>query len=392
MNSQEMSATKRSLWTRDFILISAASLFISLAFQMLLPIMPVYAEKLGGSAAAAGLVVGIFTFSAVIIRPITGRLLDVYGRKGIYLSGLVLFALCVIAYYWAPGILILLVLRFIHGFGWGTVSTATSTVATDVIPSSRLGEGMGYFGLTSTLSMAIAPTLGLGILNGYGMGTVFAISALSVVLCLVVSLFIRYQKPERNLQVKGAGIFEKAAVFPGLTIMLVTMSYGAVVSFIALYAEQRGINNIGPFFTVYAIALFISRPFFGRLSDRKGHAVAVIPGITGVVITMLVLYFAQTLMMFCLAGFIYGLGFGAVQPALMATAVRSTPPARRGAANATFFMGFDIGIGLGAIIWGAIAEVTGYQTIYLLAVVPVVIAFFIYIGKGGLARQDSSVS
>lgn len=392
MNIEAKSTIKPSIWTRDFILISAASLFISLAFQMLLPIMPVYAENLGGSATAAGLVIGIFTFSAVIIRPITGRLLDAYGRKGIYLTGLVLFAVCVIAYNWAPSIILLLVLRFIHGFGWGTVSTANSTVATDVIPQSRLGEGMGYFGLTNTLSMAIAPTLGLAILNGYGMGAVFSSSALAVLLCLVISLFIRYQKPEQNLQVKRAGIIEKTAVFPGLTIMLVTMSYGAVVSFIALYAGQRGITNIGPFFTVYAIALFISRPIFGRLSDRKGHAIAVIPGILGVVITMLVLYFAQSLTMFCVAGFIYGLGFGAVQPALMALAVRNVPPARRGAANATFFMGFDIGIGLGAIIWGAIAEITGYQTIYLLAVIPVVIAFFIYIGKGWLARQNSTMS
>ena len=167
---------------------------------------------------------------------------------------------------------------------------------------------------------------------------------------------------------------------PGLTVLFVTMTYGAIVSFIALYAGQRGIENVGPFFTVYAAALFFSRPYFGRLTDHKGYAVAVIPGILGICVAMAGLYLAQTLLVFCMAGFVYGLGFGAVQSALMAKAVRDVPPARRGAANGTFFMGFDIGIGAGAILWGAIAEITGYQTIYLLAIIPAVIAFLIFIG------------
>ncbi|SHN59176.1 MFS transporter [Desulfitobacterium chlororespirans] len=389
MDAQEKSISKPSLWSRDFILITLASLFMSLAFQMLLPIMPVYAENLGGSTTAAGLVVGVFTFSAVIIRPITGRLLDLYGRKGVYLAGLVFFGLCVIAYHWTPGILILLILRFIHGFGWGAASTASSTIATDVTPKSRLGEGMGYFGLTSTLSMAIAPVLGLSILNRYGMGAVFNVSALSVLLCLAIALMIRYQKSEQTPQGNRGSIFEKSAIYPGLIILFLTMSYGAVISFIALYAGQQGINNIGPFFTVYAVALFISRPLFGRLSDQKGYSIAIIPGILAVSVALLILYFAHSLSGFCVAGFVYGLGFGAVQPALMAMAVRDVLPARRGAANGTFFVGFDIGIGVGAITWGAVAEITGYRMIYLLAVLPVVIAFLLYLGKDRLTGQKN---
>ena len=292
-----------------------------------------------------------------------------------------------IAYNWVPGILTLLILRFVHGFGWGASSTASSTIASDIIPKSRLGEGMGYFGLTTTLSMAIAPALGLSIMNWYGFGSVFDLSALSVLLCVIISLFIRFHTSQPNPDARKASIFEKAAVFPGMTIMFVTMTYGAIVSFIALYAGQQGVENIGPFFTVYAIALLVSRPLFGRLSDRKGYSIAVLPGILGVSIAMPILYFAYSLAGFVLAGFVYGIGFGAVQPALQAMSVRDVPPARRGAANGTFFLGFDLGIGVGSIIWGAVAEITGYQVIYLWAIIPAAIAAIIYVGKGRLLSQ-----
>lgn len=372
-------SNEQALWSKDFILISLNNLFIFLGFQLLLPVLPVYATTLGGSGFSAGLVVGIFTISAVLIRPFAGRWLDRYGRKGIYLGGLALFILSVLAYHWTPTILILLLIRFIHGFGWGAASTASGTIASDIIPKSRLGEGMGFFGLTNSLSMALAPALGLALMNRSGFNTVFNFSITFVLIAFLIGHFIKYQKPNpKESGVKGS-LFEKVAILPGIVIFFVTMTYGAVVAFIALYAEQRGIENIGVFFTLYAIALMVSRPFFGRLTDRKGYSISVIPGIVGVIITMFTLYFAQSLMFFLIAAFIYGLAFGAVQPALQAMAVRNIPPFRRGAANGTFMTGFDLGIGAGSVIWGAVAEITGYQAIYFWAMFPAAIALLIFL-------------
>ncbi len=381
MASAHNTTQQKELWTRDFLLITLGNLFIFLGFQMLLPIMPVFALELGGTEAWAGMVTGIFTLASVIMRPITGRLLDRQGRKGVYLGGLLLFFLCMVAYHWVPGIVFLLLLRFIHGFGWGASSTASSTIATDIIPKARMGEGMGYFGLTGTLAMAVGPALSLGLAGRYGYNTVFTIATASVVIALVFALLIRYQEPEGRANPDLANkqsIFEKTALRPGVTIAFITMSYGGVVSFIALYAAQRQVENIGLFFTVYAIALMISRPVFGKLSDRKGYSFAILPGMIGVSGAMLLLFFAHTLAGFVVAGFIYGLGFGALQPALQAMAVRNVPPSRRGAANATFFLGFDLGIGVGAMLWGAVAELVGYQAIYLWALLPIGIAFVIY--------------
>jgi MFS family permease len=174
-------------------------MFIFLGFQMLLPVLPVYSAKLGGADTWAGLVVGIFTFSAVIMRPIAGRLLDQKGRKGVFFYGLGVFILCTLAYNWVPSVLLLLVLRFLHGFGWGASGTATSTIASDLIPKQRFAEGMGYFGLTSTLSMAVGPALGLSIMNGYGFNTVFNLSAVTVFIAILIALPIKRKNLTLNL-------------------------------------------------------------------------------------------------------------------------------------------------------------------------------------------------
>ncbi len=358
-----------------------------------------FSAELGGSDSWAGLVVGIFTISAVLMRPIAGRLLDKQGRRGVFILGLIVFLICVVAYNWTSTISVLLMLRFIHGFGWGASSTASSTIASDVVPKSRLGEGMGYFGLTSTLAMAIAPALGLEILGGYGFNAVFYISAGVVLISIFIALLIKYHKPDvvpksdsDGFPKSGkAGIFERSAILPAVVIFFITMTYGAIVSFIALYAGQKQVENIGLFFTVYAAALLISRPYFGRLTDRKGTPFAVLPGILCVIVSMSLIYFANSLMAFLIAG-IYGIGFGAVQPALQAMSVRKVDNTRRGAANATFFLGFDLGIGAGAILWGIIAEHLGYQLIYLLAIIPAVVGALIYIRSiiGGKKRENTS--
>ena len=368
-----------SLWNRNFVLILFLNLFIMMAFQMLNPVMPILADRLGGSGRIAGLAVGIFTISSIFMRPIAGMLADRHGRKMVFIAGLVLFAACTIGYTWVSAIFLLLTVRFIHGFAWGTTSTASSTIATDVIPKARLGEGMGYVGLAGTLAMAVAPALGLTLVENVGLRFVFPLSFTCLIVCFVIALLIGYQKQPPAPAAAKSSIIESKALFPGLVILLITMTYGSIVTFIALYAEERHVVGIGLFFTIYAIALFIARPVFGRLSDRKGYAVAVIPGILAIICAMLLLFNADTLPLFCLAGFVYGLGFGAAHSALMAMAVRDVAPMRRGAANATFFVGFDVGIGIGAIMWGAIAEIASYQMIYALAIIPATLALLIFL-------------
>lgn len=372
---------REPLWGKDFILITIISLFTFMGFQMLLPTLPVYAKSFGGSDASAGLVVGVFTVSATLIRPFVGQALDVYGRKGIFFIGMIIFMGSVLAYIWAPSLILLFLIRFIHGFGWGLTSTASGTIAADIIPRSRMGEGMGYYGLASTISMALAPALGLFLVDRYSFHILFVLSSLMVVISIIFSGFINYRPVSTAKRLKFS-LIEKAALRPTLVIFFVTMTYGGIVAFIALYAAEKGISNIGSFFTVYAATLAITRPFAGRLSDKKGFDIVVIPGIISIIIAMVLLYFAAGIQWFLLAAVVYGIGFGTVQPSLQALAVLKSPGERRGAANATFFTGFDLGIGLSSIMWGVVAEFTGYSLIYLLSVIPVLAALACYLLLG----------
>lgn len=368
---------REPLWTSSFIFLSLSNLSLFIAFQMLLPTLPVYVQQLGGTEAMAGLVIGVFTVSAVLIRPLAGLMADIYGRQLPFFLGLGIFALSVFGYNWVPTVALLLALRFLHGLGWGLAGTSAGTVAADIVPKNRLSEGMGYFGLASTLAMAIAPAIGLWVIKTLGFSLLFYSSTGLTLLALALAMLIKYRK---NLPpATRPGLLEPSAFGPSLVIFLVTMTYGAIVSFIALDAGQKGISNIGIFFTIYALTVALVRPVAGVWADRFGSDVAIVPGLILVGAAMLVLSQAKSLSTFLVAAGMYGLGFGAVQPSLQALVVRDLPPQRRGTANGTFYTAFDLGIGVGSTLWGALAQGTGYDLMYLIAALPGFLALPAYL-------------
>ncbi len=389
MERRSSVANQEKLWTRNFLLICLSNLATFMGFQMLMPTLPVYVDFLGGKESEIGLVIGFFTISAVIIRPVAGMGVDTYGRKGVYLLGLLVFVFSCLVYNWTDTIPLLLLVRFLHGFGWGTSSTAAGTIATDVIPKQRLGEGMGYYGLAGTIAMAVAPAAGLYLIHEFSFPVLFYASTGLAALALILGSLIHYRKtPAAQAQTKGA-FFEKSAFRPSLVTFFVTMSYGSVVSFIALYAAEKGIANIGIFFTVYAVTLALTRPVSGMLLDRKGYDVVVYPGMVAIAAAMLLLSRAESLGMFLLAGVFYGLGFGSVQPGMQALTVHDEAFHRRGAANGTFFSAFDLGIAVGALLWGAVSQAVGYSRMYLWTTLPVLTALVLYRVTGRTGKESS---
>lgn len=360
------------LWFKDFILITILNFLIYLSFQMLHPTLPIYARLLGGNDAATGLLVGVLTLAAVLIRPCTGLLLDRCGRKWIFFTGLISLIIIVSGYIWAPSIGTLLVIRFGHGLSWGIAGTASSTVASDLIPKSRFGEGTGYFNLTTTLTMALAPALGLYLIQHYSFPIMFMVSVSLTAIATLISLVIKYRAIiPRKQQLSLLG---KTALMPSLTIFFISMTYGPILTFIPLYALGESITNIGPFFTVFASVIFITRPLVGRCSDKYGLSTLLIPGTILIGAAMLMLYSAHSLLGFLGAGICYGLGYGAVFPNLQAMAVIAAPPDRRGVANGNFLTGLDLGVGISAVIYGFIAQRVGYRSMYLWTLVPLLLA------------------
>jgi len=370
------------IWTRDFILICLANFFIFLGFQMTLPTLPLFVKELGGSDQLIGVIVGIFTFSALLFRPYAGHSLESKGRKFVYMLGLIIFVVSVGSYAFIISITLLIIMRIAQGIGWGFSTTATGTIATDLIPPKRRGEGMGYFGLSGNLALAFGPALGLTLVDVISFTQLFLICSASGFVAVLLSSKIRYKQveksPHKTVTVKF-DIFEKTAVQPSVLLFFITVTFGGITSFLPLYAAQKGISGIETYFLVYAIFLMISRTFAGKIYDKRGHVYVFLPGTIMIFFAMLLLSWLPSTFGMLFAAGLYGLGFGSVQPALQAWAVDKAPDNRKGMANATFFSFFDLGVGIGAMGFGVLAGMFGYHAIYLTAAGSVTLSILLYI-------------
>jgi MFS family permease len=358
-----------------------STLAMFIAFHTMIPTLPIYITTMGGSTSSAGLALALLTFSSVIIRPVTGWALDNFGRKKIFLAGLLFFLLPTLFFYWLVPVSFLLGLRFLQGFGWGICSTSNGTVASDLIPQERIGEGMGYFSLTSSISLASAPALGLWLIGQYSFQTLFLVCIGLTLLSIILATTIKYKPEEkRNAKLKFSFI-EINALRPALVILFITMTYSALLSFLALFTLQQGLETAWIFFLVLALTSLVTRPLSGRIVDikgAKGYDFIVAAGISALVIAMPVLAQTTSALHLVVGGLFYGIGFGFTQPTMLALTIQSVPIERRGAANATYWSAFDVGVVLGSVIWGVVANIFNYTTMFNLTVIPALLAMIVY--------------
>src|SRR5690625_3641312 len=382
MQSAGSEKNEQKIFSKDFVIIWFANFFIFLGFQMTLPTIPIFVNELGGSDQLIGVIVGVFTFSALLFRPYAGHALETKGRGPVYLFGLGLFVLSVGSFGLITSMGMLIVIRIIQGIGWGFSTTATGTIATDLIPPKRRGEGMGYFGLSGNLALAFEPALGLTLVGVISFTKLFLICAGFGLVAVLLSSKIRYKQveesPHKTTTVKF-DIFEKTALQPSILLFFITVTFGGIAAFLPLYAVEKGIGGIEFYFLVYAIFLLTSRTFAGRIYDRKGHTYVFPPVVILIFIAMLLLAWLPSTTVMLVAAGLYGLGFGSVQPALQAWAVDQAADNRKGMANATFFSFFDLGVGIGAISFGQLASLYGYSAIYYTAAGSVTLSLIVYL-------------
>lgn len=376
---------KKSLWTKGFILIALINLATFLGFNMITTGMPIYVAQLGASDLIAGLVISFTAGSALFIRPFSGLMLDRFGRKGILIASIASMAVIIAAYAAFPIVGFIVALRLFHGIGWGLGSTAISTIAADTIPRNRFAEGMGYFALTGALSTAVAPALSVALIQNAGANLMIIIATGCTIAALILALFERAPKFEKQGEKKKlqlSDFFDKKALLPAVVMLLMNFAFAAVITFIALHGQARGVDNIYLYFTVYAVVIIITRPITGKIIDKIGFFVPGILSALSVIITLVIVSFSTDIIMFCIAGIFAGLGFGTGMGTLQTMAVASMPPQRRGVATSTFFFGFDAGIAAGALVAGAISGAMGYANMYLIMAMFPLIALLIFIGAG----------
>ncbi|MHC1708637.1 MAG: MFS transporter [Bacteroidales bacterium] len=361
---------KDALWTRNFILLGSANFLMFTAFYFLIPILPVYIENvLGGSKSTVGLLLAAYTLAALMIRPLTGVVIDGKGRRRIYIFTMVIFALFFNAYLLATSVMLLLIIRLLHGFAWGITTTSGNTLVVDIIPPTRRGEGISIYGLTFTVAMAIGPLIGITLLHGTHYNLVFISSFLMALSGWILTLFVKYPvyKPVNGGKLDLTGLMEKSAIPVSMTILIMNITYGGVISFIALYAKELGVTNPGMFFLFYAGGVFISRAGSGRVFDNYGPTLLVASGALLLSVGFFLISTWKTIPGFFTSAFLLGFGGGVIYPTLQAMVNNLIEPHRRGAANSTLFTALDIGIGTGMILIGFLAETIGLSMAFMIS-------------------------
>ncbi len=359
---------KDALWTKDFVLICLANFMVFTSFYFLLPTLPVFVtDVLKGDESNVGYIIGVLSLTAVMVRPLSGFLLDAMGRKKILFYALIAFSLAMAAYNFITGLALLFILRAVHGFTWGFVTTGAGTIAADVVPPPRRGEGLGYYGLSNTLAMAVGPGLGLYILNLYGFSPLFSASfaVAAAGLIFVAGITYRENKSQGKIKISLDSFLEPRVFSLSAILFFVAVVYGGIVSFITLYGKELGVNNAGTFFLAYALTLVVVRPIAGRAFDKNGPGLIMAVGFGAVSLSFVLLFAAHGNVMFLLSAVAMGIGFGTVHPTIMAMAINRVAPYRRGAANGTIFSAFDLGIGIGSIILGFVSKMIGLSYMYL---------------------------
>ncbi len=336
------------------------------SFYSLLATLPLYVYNLGGGDLELGLIMGLFSLGAIVPRPFVGRYVDAHGSKLVIVAGTVIFTLSAALYSLAGSISLLLVLRVLHGVGIAFWTTGAIALASDLAPPERRGEAMGLWSIALTCAMAGAPWLGWQAMDAAGFSGLFGLASAAAGLSFLMALLLPQNRPAAARG--AAGPLLEPRVWPAaLGATALTFTYGAVVSFVAVFAKARGIADPSLFFTAYALTLIVSRWQAGRLADRLGRWACIMPGLAILALGILLLPYLSGLGMLIASGVLYGLGYGLVHPALMALAVDLSPPGRQGAGVATFTSSFELGIVAGSVAMGWLAQSYGYGLMWVVA-------------------------
>ncbi|WP_458120652.1 MFS transporter [Paenibacillus sp. Z6-24] len=377
-----MKPVSNKIWSLSFIFVLIANALVFMIFEMLLPTLPLFVTALGEGAGQVGLVTGIFTLSAIVTRPFAGLLATKFDKKILLIIGILLNALSTGAYYLADSIPELLIIRLIHGAGFGLITTYFATLAAEIVPKERRGEGIGYFGVGETVAISVGPMIGILTLELYDFQRLFLGGMAVLILAVIMAIFIKRtpegKKMDKEINVK-VKFFEKRVLFPGLLILLVGIAAGGIMSFFSLYALEREFTQVGFFFFLVAMASFVVRIISGKLFDKYGPTIIVVPGSLFSIVGLLLLYVAANDVMLLIAAVVYGFGFGALLPAIQTWCLNLVGEHEHEDAMATFFNFFDLGIGGGSLILGMAAVATGsYQVIYIIATLIYVLLLIIY--------------
>ncbi|MFR2165826.1 MFS transporter [Lactococcus lactis] len=392
---------KEKLWTTTFVVNMLLNFIFYLVFYLPTVVIGTMAmERYHASASIAGILSGIFIVGGFIARLWAGNNMKRLGAKKLLYIGTLIYFLLTFAYFFVHSVVLLLILRLVHGLGFGIAATASGTLAGAIVPSSRRGEGIGYYALSVTLSSAVGPFLSMFLYRTSGFYSLIWLSALLLFIALVGIFFIHVEKTtdssnsvDNKVHKKFAwsNYFEKEALPISLIAFLIGISYSSILSFMDAYARNIHLSEAASFFfLVYAITVLLSRPITGRVFDGFGDNFVMYPTYLFFALGLLLIGFAHSGWMLLLAAIFIGLGYGSFSPFGQAIAIRNSEAHRLGITTSTFFGFMDMGVGFGPFILGMFMPLLGYRNLYFAsAILALLIAIIYHFVHGRHAKREN---
>lgn len=368
---------KEKLFTGSYVRMLSANFLMFMGFYLLLPILPFYlSESYGIDKGLIGSALSCYVIAALCMRPFSGYLLDTFARKPLYLLAYAVFTIIFASYLLAGLLVVFIVLRMIHGFAFGMVTVAGNTIVIDVMPSSRRGEGLGYYGMANNFAMSIGPMLGLFMHDHFSFGVIFLCSFFSCMLGLLCASGVKtkYRAPEVRKPISLDRFILLRGIPGGVALLLLSIPYGITTTYIAMYSKELGLTiSSGVFFTLMAIGIASSRVFSGKLVD-KGYLTQLITWSKVMAVFVFVgLGLCKWLSLYMGVGYIFmgcalfmGVSFGTMFPAYNALFVNLAPNSERGTAVSTYLTSWDVGVGAGLLVGGYVSEYLGFDIAYFI--------------------------
>ena len=364
------------IFTKSFFLIFGALLFTALVMYALMSTVTEYATAMGSTATIAGLVSGIYVFGGLCSRVYSGNALERIGWRKIALVFMSIHFLACLLYFIVDNVTLLIIVRFIHGIGFGASANAIVTVASAILPKKRFSEAFGYFMLGTTIAVGLGPFIGGILYDTVGSHGCFIAAGVFSALALIFMCMIDIDKYDTKAEVADdreySGI-EKVIEFGAVPVSfftaLTSLGYVSILSFYRLYAVEVNLTAVFSwFFIIYSVCLVLTRPLAGRIQDNGGDKIVCVVGIVAQSIGLMLIALVPSNVTVIICAVCAALGFGTLNSACTAIITRNTPEHRRSYALSTFFIFCDATIGFGSALLGLfVSPSTGYAPMYIIS-------------------------
>ncbi|MBP6230989.1 MAG: MFS transporter [Paludibacteraceae bacterium] len=371
----QKSELEESLWSKSFILLLISSFLLFFAFYLLLPILPMFLqEEMFANKASVAFALFMYSVTALIIRPFAGYMTDNLSRRKLLLSSYAAFVFIFILYVFVQSLSGFVWVRALHGLFFGLLTIANSTVAIDLMPANKRGEGVGYYGAVMSLSMAIGPMVSLQInemFHNYDM--LFTLSFATGLVGLAILLFVKIKHNDVEETVKEPLSLDRFYLLKGtpvaLSLLSIAFAYGLIVTYVAIY----GISEVGLqsgaslFFVLFALGIMVSRFRVGRLLDKGYISTVIVVGQILALIGLVCIVVFKSMYGFYASAIVLGVSFGVMGPSFQFLFLNLARHNQRGTANSSFFIMWDLGIGIGVLFGGNVAGLSSYADSYLMS-------------------------